>query len=240
MDTYLRKHWASIFVILLIVVLSIGTFFVDLNALRHSIEEAGIWAPVLYILAKVSTVVFAPLSGTALYVFSVPLFGFWKGVLYSFIGDLIGAVITFYLSRSFGRPVVRYFAGKKNMDYIENALEVMSTPKGFLSMRLAALSMPEIASYAAGLTAINFWFFITVHMAVDIVPILVMTMPGLFFTNHMPTWLVVSGVVAAGLVTVVSVAIFVFMLKRANKKGAQMRSTSVSGPIEPEEIENKE
>jgi uncharacterized membrane protein YdjX (TVP38/TMEM64 family) len=226
MDAYLRKHWASILVIILIAVISIGTFFIDLETIHHSIESAGAWAPVLYILAKCSTVVFAPLSGTALYVFSVPLFGFWKGVMFSFIGDLIGAVITFYLSRYFGRPVVRYFAGKKNMDYIESALEVMSTPKGFLSMRLAALSMPEIASYAAGLTAINFWFFITVHMAVDIIPILVMSSLGLFFTNHLPTWLVVSGVVAAGLVTVVSIAIFVFMLKRANKNST--RSTSAA------------
>lgn len=234
MEKYFREHSTSIFVIALIVVLSIASFFIDLNAMRHSIEEAGIWAPILYILAKTSTVVFAPLSGTALYVFSVPLFGFWKGVLYSFVGDLIGAVITFYLSRSFGRPVVRYFAGKKNMDYIENALEVMSTPKGFLSMRLAALSMPEIASYAAGLTTINFWFFITVHMAVDIVPIFVMTAPGLFFTNHLPTWLVVSGAVAAGLVTIVSNAIFVYMLNRANKKGAQMRAAS------SEQTENKD
>lgn len=231
MDVYLRKHWASILVIIIIAVISIGTFFVDLEAVRRSIESAGVWAPVLYVLAKTSTVVFAPLSGTALYVFSVPLFGFWKGVMLSFIGDLLGAIITFYLSRFFGRPVVRYFAGKKNMDYIESALEVMSTPKGFLSMRLAALSMPEIASYAAGLTAINFWFFIIVHMAVDIVPILVMTSIGLFFTNHMPTWLVVTGVIAAGLVTVVSIAIFVFMLKRANKNSTRDTSTIVV-PVE--------
>lgn len=228
MNKYLRDHWVSILVIALIVLLSIGTFFVDLNAIRHSIESAGVWAPVLYILAKISTVVFAPLSGTALYVFSVPLFGFWKGVLYSFTGDLIGAVITFYLSRFFGRPIVQYFAGKKNMDYIEDALKVMSTTKGFLSMRVAALSMPEIASYAAGLTTINFWFFITIHMAVDIVPILVMSMPGLFFTNHLPPWLMILGIAAAGLVTLVSIAIFVFMLKRTHKKASQEREAERS------------
>jgi uncharacterized membrane protein YdjX (TVP38/TMEM64 family) len=222
MEKYLRDHWFSIFVLALVAVLSVGSFFIDLGAIRLWIEQAGVWAPVFYILAKTSTVVFAPLSGTALYVFSVPLFGFWKGVLYSFIGDFIGAVITFYLSRFFGRPVVSYLAGKKNMDYIESALEVMSTPKGFLSMRLAAVSMPEIASYAAGLTKINFWFFITVHMAVDIVPILVMTSPGLFFTSHMPAWVVVLGVIAAGLVTVISIAIFVFMLKRATKKRIEL------------------
>ena len=109
---YIKNHLVSIFVISLVAVLSIGSFFIDINAFKDVIIGAGVWAPVLYILAKISTVVFAPLSGTVLYVFSVPLFGFWKGVLYSFIGDFIGAVITFYLSRIFGRQVISYFAGK--------------------------------------------------------------------------------------------------------------------------------
>jgi uncharacterized membrane protein YdjX (TVP38/TMEM64 family) len=215
---YVKDHLGSIFVIALIALLSVGSFFIDLTALQDKIAQAGIWAPILYILAKTSTVVFAPLSGTALYVFSVPLFGFWKGVLFSFIGDLIGAVITFYLSRFFGRPVIGHFAGKKNMTHIEDTLELMATPKGFITMRLAALSMPEIASYAAGLTPINFGFFIVVHMAIDIIPILVMTSPGLFFTNDLPAWVVTLGVVAAFLVTVVSIAFFAFMLKQAHKR----------------------
>jgi uncharacterized membrane protein YdjX (TVP38/TMEM64 family) len=220
MDTmkYLKDHMVSIIILGILVVLSFGSFFIDLNTIRQSIEAAGVWAPVFYILAKTSTVVFAPLSGTALYVFSVPLFGFWHGVLYSFIGDFIGAVITFYISRFFGRPVVGYFAGKKNMPHIEDALELMGTPKGFITMRIAALSMPEIASYAGGLTKINFGFFITIHMLVDIIPILVMTSPGLFFTQHFPAWVVTLGVISAGAVTIGSIMIFIFMLKRAHKK----------------------
>jgi uncharacterized membrane protein YdjX (TVP38/TMEM64 family) len=219
---YLKDHWGSITVIILVVILSIASFFIDLNKFKVYIEHAGIWAPILYILAKISTVVFAPLSGTALYVFSVPLFGFWKGVLYSLIGDTIGAIITFYLSRLFGRPIVSYFAGKKNMEYIENALLLMGTKKGFISMRLAALSMPEIASYAAGLTTINFGFFIIVHMLVDIVPVMVMTSLGLFFVEDLPAWVITVGIILAVLVTIVSIAIFIFMLKkitdRKNKK----------------------
>jgi uncharacterized membrane protein YdjX (TVP38/TMEM64 family) len=209
---YLKEYWASILVLILVVVLSIGTFFIDLNAFQQSIKDAGIWAPVFYILAKTSTVVFAPLSGTALYVFSVPLFGFWKGLLYSFIGDLIGATITFYLSRWYGQPVIKYFTGKKNLVYIESVLDIMSTFKGFVSVRLAALVMPEIASYAAGLTKLRFRDFIYIHMIIDIVPIVVMTMPGLLFSQNLPIWFGVATLVCATLVTIVSVSIFVRMV----------------------------
>lgn len=215
---YIKDHIVSIIVLGILLILSFGSFFIDLQALKDTIASAGVWAPIIYIFVKSSTVIFAPLSGTPLYVFSVPLFGFWYGALYSFIGDLIGAVITFYISKFFGRPVVSHFAGKKNMPHIEDALELMATPKGFLTMRLAALSMPEIASYAAGLTKINFWFFITVHMAVDIIPILVMTSIGLFFTQEFPVWMVILGVASASFVTIASILIFVFMLKKTHAR----------------------
>jgi uncharacterized membrane protein YdjX (TVP38/TMEM64 family) len=220
---YIKEHIVSIIVLSILVVLSFGSFFIDLQAIKDVIESAGVFAPIIYILVKASTVIFAPLSGTPLYIFSVPIFGFWWGVLYSFIGDLIGALVTFYISKIFGRPVVSYFAGKKNMSHIEDALELMATPKGFLTMRLAAVSMPEIASYAAGLTKINFWFFITIHMLVDIVPILVLSSLGLFFTQEFPIWMVVLGGASAGGVTLISIAIFVFMLKKTHKKHKEIK-----------------
>lgn len=215
---YLKDHIGSIIVIFLIAILSIGSFFIDLNAIKDFIAGAGIWAPIFYILTKASTVILAPLSGTALYVFSVPLFGFWKAITFSLIGDFIGAVVTFYLSRLFGRPVVEYFAGKKNMPFIEESLALMATPKGFISMRLAAVGMPEIASYAAGLTPINFLFFICVHMIVGIIPVVVISLPGLFFTQNFPVWFMGLGVILIGVVTIVSIGIFVFMLKQIHKK----------------------
>ncbi len=215
---YIRDHIVSIIIIGILAILSFGSLFIDLNTLREAIASAGPLAPILYILVKASTVIFAPLSGTALYIFSAPLFGFWNALLYSFTGDLIGSVVTFYISRLFGRPVVEYFAGKKNMPHIEDALELMATTKGFLTMRLAAISMPEIASYAAGLTKINFWFFISIHMAIDFVAIVVMTLPGLFFVQEFPKWLVIAGAASVGVVTIGSILVFVFMLKAAHKK----------------------
>ncbi len=216
---YMKEHAKSIIVIGALLILSFILFaYVDAEAMRLAIESAGPWAPILYIIAKISTVVFAPLSGTILYVFSVPIFGFWPAVAYSLIGDFIGATITFYLSRFYGRPVVQYFMGQKNMIHIENALEIMSTRKGFVSMRLAAISMPEIASYAAGLTKIAYTPFILIHMGVNLFPTFVLCATGLFIGSDTPAWLSAVGIATVGLVTVGSIAVFVFMLKRENDK----------------------
>lgn len=213
-----KIHWNAIALIVLVLIVGIGSFFIDLEVLKRIIEGAGVWAPILYIIAKMSVVVFAPLSGIALYVFSVPLFGFWNGLLYSFIGDLIGATITFYLSKFFGKPVVEYFAGKSNMKYIDAALNTLSNKKGFFSLRLATITTPEIASYAAGLTKLRFVDFIFIHMAVDLIPIIVMTVPGLIFAQELPVWISVALISVAVIVSIVS---FIFFLRMIKKEAAK-------------------
>lgn len=211
---FLKEHWSSILVLALILLFTVVAFFVDLEALQKIIESAGIWGPIVYVLAKSSVVIFAPLSGTPLYILSVPVFGFWTGLGYSLLGDFIGATVTFYLSRFFGQPVIKHFTGKKNLKYIESVLDIMSTYKGFISIRFATLTTPEIASYAAGLTKLRFRDFIFIHMLVDLIPVLVMMSPGLVISQKLPAWSGAFIIGGAVIVTVASMIVFVRMVKR--------------------------
>jgi len=211
---YLRKYWSSIFVISIILIFSIGSLFIDLKTFQLYVEGAGIWAPFLYILLKSSTVIFAPLSGTALYIFSVPIFGFWWAILYSFIGDLIGAVVTFYIARIYGKPIVAYFIGRKNLKYVYAALDIMSTPKGFLSLRFATITTPEIASYSAGLSTLPFKKFIFIHMLIDSIPTLTLSFFGLLFTEKIPLAITITIATVAIIVTGVSTYVFIRMVKK--------------------------
>jgi uncharacterized membrane protein YdjX (TVP38/TMEM64 family) len=214
----IKKYLFPSVVLLIIAALSVASFFIDLESVQETIRNSGPLAPILYILIKSSTVIFAPLSGTALYILSVPVFGFWYGLLYSFLGDLLGAIVSFYISRIFGRPIVKYFTGKKNMIYIEKSLQIMSTTKGFFVLRLGTLTMPEVASYAAGLTKIKFLPFILIHMGVDIIPIVVMTLPGLLIQEGV-TLPFIGIIIAVGvLVTVVNLGVFTMMIKKAVEK----------------------
>lgn len=80
--------------------------FFDFEVLRGYIERAGIWAPVLFIALKASTVVIAPLSGGPLYPLVGAFFGFFPGLIYAIIGDIIGYTLAFFISRKLGHPVV--------------------------------------------------------------------------------------------------------------------------------------
>jgi uncharacterized membrane protein YdjX (TVP38/TMEM64 family) len=215
---FIKENIASLIVLVIIAILSLGSFFIDIQTFKDVIENAGVWAPIFYILIKSSTVIFAPLSGTALYVLSVPLFGFWTGFMYSFIGDLLGAIVSFYISRFFGRPVIKYFTGKKNMIYIEKSLTIMSTIKGFVLLRFGTFTMPEVASYAAGLTTIKFLPFITIHMAIDLIPIFSMTLLGLFVDQTLSLWFIAVAIGINVVITAVNLYLFARLLKRELQK----------------------
>lgn len=219
-----QKYTSSFIVLLLIIFLSIVSFFIDIEYVKENIQTAGPLAPIVYMLIKSLTVIFAPLSGSALYILSVPVFGFWYGLLYSFLGDLLGAIVTFYIGRIFGRPVVQYFAGKKNMIYIEKSLDLVSTIKGFIIFRLGTFTMPEIGSYAAGLSNIKFIPFIIIHMAIDLAPIITMTSLGLFVRKDLPVWLIISFITVGLLLTLINLFIFARLLKKEVQK---KKSTSL-------------
>jgi uncharacterized membrane protein YdjX (TVP38/TMEM64 family) len=137
--------------------------------IQNRIEEAGVWAPVLFVLAKIATLVLAPLSGGPVYLIAGALFGFWKGVLLVIIGDVIGGTIAFFLSRFFGRTLVERMLGNGS-SMLARALRMAGTTKGFILMRIFFAPIQEVACYAAGLTRIPFPTFLLIHGLIGVVP----------------------------------------------------------------------
>ena len=135
--------------------------FIDLDSVRIWVEGAGIWAPLVFILLKTSTIVIAPLSGTPLYPLVGILFGFWPGFLYVLIGDFIGYTSTFFISRKFGKAFIHKMISKKEDGLLARVIDHAGTPKGFLHACLTLLAIPELLSYGAGLTKLPYLKFIT-------------------------------------------------------------------------------
>lgn len=142
--------------------------YFDLDIIRQFIAQAGWWAPAILVIAKASTIVIAPLGGSPLYPIAGALFGFWKGVGLLILGDALGGVISFYLSRWFGRALVdRFFSDHK---LVQQVLTRLNSVRGLLVARIAFITFPEIISYAAGLTSIGFWPFFIIYTAIGAIP----------------------------------------------------------------------
>ena len=154
---------------LVLVFAAIATVFYlfDLGDVQAFIARFGIFAPVVFILTKASTIVFAPLSGSALYPAAGALFGFWKGFIIITIGDFIGGTVAFFIARKYGVAITKRFV-KSESSLLSRMLDKIGTLKGFIFARICFVPMPEVVCYAAGLTRMSYLQFILVHMAIDI------------------------------------------------------------------------
>lgn len=159
---YKIVDYAWVIVAILVFIASIK--YLNDGTLGQKVEALGLWGPVVIILLKISTLVFAPLGGFPLYIISGALYGTSNGFLLCFLGDIIGSVICFLLSRIYGFKVINLLAGASNMQKIKKIAGLLNNTRSFLKARIAFASIPELIAYAAGLSSIKFNKFLLLHI----------------------------------------------------------------------------
>lgn len=206
-----------------LILIAMGCLFwlFDIEEIRAFVERGGVWGPIVFILAKASTIVIAPISGSAIYPMAGAVFGFWKGFLYIFIGDSIGSAIAFWISRRFGIHVARRFLGSSDGGYLTHILEHLNSWKGLIQARIFFSALPEAVAYAAGLSRLPFMKFFVVQMSLAIPTIAVMVYFGsLLDVSDSP--LVMGLVLGFGaLLMFVGGGLFLIQVKRRIAKEAE-------------------
>jgi len=119
------------------------------------VARLGFWGYLLVILYTVASHVFAPLSGAPAMAFSFSLYGLAIGLVLLYSASLLGATANFWISRFWGRKLVRKFAGKQTLAEVDEFTKV-SGKKALWVSRLLGFAVFEVVSYAAGLTTIKF------------------------------------------------------------------------------------
>lgn len=198
----------------------------DIETVQARITDAGVWAPLLLVFAKASTIVLVPLSGSPLYPIAGALFGFWKGFFLLVTGDVLGGTIAFLISRYVGRGIAeRLIGGQRNL--VTQALEMMSTVKGFLLARLCFVTFPEIPAYAAGLSRIPFVPFIFIYTLVGAIPTAVTAALGAFLTSGNNP-IIFGGILFVGaIVSGVSIYFFTKLLQDQVDKSASQGGETI-------------
>jgi len=193
------------------------TFFIDLDSVKTWVEKVGVWGPLLFIVLKASTIVVAPLSGSALYPLVGLLFGFWPGVLYVEIGDFLGYTISFFISRIFGQKLVLKILSNKEGGLLSRIIEHVSTAKGFLQACLTLFAMPELLSYGAGLSRLPYLKFILIITPLSIVASSLLVFFGSILDINSNSILLSLGLPILGaLVIIAGGTIFVRSVKKKN------------------------
>lgn len=145
---------------------------------EHFVNAAGPFGPLIIISYFVLSDVVAPIAGSPGIVLSVGLYGLMNGLVMAYVASIISSIINFWISRTFGRTLVKRFAGKHAITQIDHYTAVFGTRTLILG-RLFGYPVFEIISYAAGLTNISFRKYMIITILCSAVP--AFTIKSLFF-----------------------------------------------------------
>ena len=125
---------------------------IDPEWLQTTLERAGFWGPIVYILIYTMATILV-LPSTVLNLAGGALFGPWLGSLWTTLGALVAAIVAFGFTRTVGRELV-----EQRLAGYWQALDAEIHTGGLFylfSIRLLPVIPYGLVNFAAGLTSIS-------------------------------------------------------------------------------------
>jgi uncharacterized membrane protein YdjX (TVP38/TMEM64 family) len=138
-------------------------WFSDREAVAASVEQLGVWGPVIVFILLLLQVFLAFIPGQALMVTCGYLYGFWGGLVLTWTGLVVGGHAAFLLARRFGRPFAERWISPATLARWDKSGHGQGV--GFFAMSLVLPIFPNDAMcYVAGLGKINSRRFLYANM----------------------------------------------------------------------------
>ena len=153
-----------VFVAIVTNVFSLGNYPTDEEKTQRLIEiiqGAGVWGYLVYFLIQVLQVVVLPLPAVVCYIPGTIIWGPLTATLIASAGVLTGSVISYFIGKFCGKPVVIWIAGRETTEKYTNILSKRGKIL-FLIMQVLPFFPDDIICIVAGLTGMNFIYFTAV------------------------------------------------------------------------------
>ncbi len=132
----------------------------DIGGVRDFILSFGVWAPIVSALLMILQALAAPLPAFVIAFANGLAFGaFWGGML-SLVSATAAAALSFGLARALGRSAVQGLLGKAGLESADRWFARYGV-YAVLVARLVPIVSFDVISYAAGLTRMGFWGFLS-------------------------------------------------------------------------------
>ncbi len=190
-----------------VILLGLLTGDIDVEKVRSWIRDLGPWGPVLLILVLALAMVVAPIPNPPFMIAAGIAWGTFLGVVYAVIGQLLGSVVIFAISRKFGRRFIPRLIGQEGAERVDQLAREMG-PHLVFWWRMMPVSF-DFAAYAAGLTGMSFRLYVTLVFLGSIVPTTVVVAFGDSFGKSWEAQAVSAGLIVVAL----AVPATVFYLK---------------------------
>lgn len=130
----------------------------DVEDIRNFIESFGSFAILAYFIIVIIEVIVAPIPSILLYSVGGILFGGTITATVALIGNVIGAIIAFYIAKFFLHDAFEKKVSPKKRKQFHSMVDKYGVYAIFF-LRANPLTSSDIFSYLAGLTNMNVWKF---------------------------------------------------------------------------------
>lgn len=128
--------------------------------LDELVERYGGYGPLVIIGIIVIEVIIAPIPGYIVPFVVGALYGVWEGLLYTWIGNVAGSMIAFWIARRLGRPIVRKIISENKIKNFDSFLH-----RNKLLMWIVyifPIFPVDIISFTIGFSAVTFRRFVLI------------------------------------------------------------------------------
>ena len=161
---------------------NIFSIFRDREALIALLRNSGAWGWLALIVLLVLQAFLAFIPGQGLMLASGYIYGFWQGLLLTWLGLTLGGQLSFWLARCYGRPFASRFVSQKVLARWDDIAARQGM--GFYIVTLFIPIFPNDAMcFVAGLGDISFRRFLVANMIGRFVATSAMTFVGAYGTQ---------------------------------------------------------
>ena len=165
-DTTLKKVMTIITVIVTILLVAFIIYALKMNLLNDSdlllkrIKSYGLIAPLIFLLIQIVKVVFPVIPGGASCLVGVLAFGPIEGFIYNYVGLTLGSIVSFFLSRNFGLPLINKLFQKETVDKYLGYVRTKKFEKIFFLGIFLPGAPDDLLCYIAGISGLTFLRFL--------------------------------------------------------------------------------
>jgi uncharacterized membrane protein YdjX (TVP38/TMEM64 family) len=176
---------------------------VGIEQVRANVDQFGIWAPLIVLLLRLTSIVIPALPGTAYSILAGTLFGFVEGLVVIAIADFIACMTNFLIAKRYGRGIVQHLVGQRFMGKVDRLTRRYLEGNFFLLTGVLMTGLFDFVCYAVGLTRMS-WRSFTGALSLSIViakPPIVAIGAGIFDGGRIVLGMALLGTFALAILT---------------------------------------
>lgn len=178
---------------------AIAHIFAEREQVVAEIRGAGPWGPLVLIGLSVAQTIVAPIPGQIVNFVAGYLFGLGPGLLYSWVGLVVGTSLAMLLARYAGRPLVERIVDRKLLARVDALAKGRGLRFFFLFFLIPGLP-DDILCFVAGLTPLPLRVLVLLSATARLPGLLGSVWLGAYAENlPWPSWIVLGGLGAVAL-----------------------------------------